>query len=122
MLLGIATGKARRGVDYLCAVHGLENRFITIQTADTSPSKPHPDMIYQALRETGAAPARTVMIGDTSFDMDMARAAGTHGIGVTWGYHDRDLLERAGAAHVIDHFDQLDGALAELFDFAREPA
>lgn len=122
VLLGIATGKARRGVDYLCAVHGLENRFVTIQTADTSPSKPHPDMIYQALRETGADPERTVMIGDTSFDMDMARAAGTHGIGVTWGYHDRDLLEQAGAAHVIDHFDQLDGALAALFNFNREPA
>jgi phosphoglycolate phosphatase len=122
VLLGVATGKARRGVDHLCSIHGLEGRFVTIQTADTSPSKPHPDMILQAMGETGAEAGRTVMIGDTSFDMEMAVAAGTRGIGVTWGYHDRGRLESGGAASVIDHFDQLDAALAALLEFDGEPA
>lgn len=122
VLLGVATGKARRGVDHLCRIHGLEDRFVTIQTADTSPSKPHPDMILQAMGETGAEAGRTVMIGDTSFDMEMAVAAGTRGIGVTWGYHDRDRLQAGGAATVIDHFDQLDAALAALLEFDGEPA
>lgn len=122
VLLGIATGKARRGVDHMVGVHDLHGRFVTIQTADTSPSKPHPDMVLQAMAETGAEPLRTAMIGDTSFDMEMARAAGAHGVGVTWGYHDRDRLLGAGAAQVIDHFDQLDSALAQLFDLSKEPA
>ncbi|WP_346895116.1 HAD-IA family hydrolase [uncultured Roseibium sp.] len=120
VLLGIATGKARRGVDHMVEVHGLHGRFVTVQTADTSPSKPHPDMILQALGETGAEAANTVMIGDTSFDMEMAVAANVRGIGVTWGYHDRSRLEGAGAARVIDHFDELDGVLEQLFGFDRE--
>ncbi|WP_346909675.1 HAD-IA family hydrolase [uncultured Roseibium sp.] len=122
VLLGVATGKARRGVDHMVEVHGLHGRFITIQTADTSPSKPHPDMILQALAETGAEAVNTVMIGDTSFDMEMAVAANVRGIGVTWGYHDRPRLEAAGAARVIDHFDELDGVLEQLFGFDRETA
>ena len=122
VLLGVATGKARRGVDHMVEVHGLHGRFVTVQTADTSPSKPHPDMILQALAETGAEAAQTVMIGDTSFDMEMASAAGVRGIGVTWGYHDRPRLEGAGAVRVIDHFDELDGVLEQLFGFDRETA
>jgi len=122
VLLGIATGKARRGVDHMIEVHDLYNRFVTIQTADTSPSKPHPDMILQALAETGAEPDRTVMVGDTSFDMEMARAANVQALGVSWGYHDPDALHRAGAHSVIDHFDDLDRALGNLLDFNKEPA
>jgi len=59
ILLGIATGKAMRGVRHMFDKHDLHGRFVTIQTADTSPSKPHPDMIEQAMVETGAEPART---------------------------------------------------------------
>ncbi|WP_417688798.1 HAD-IA family hydrolase [Roseibium sp.] len=120
VLLGIATGKARRGVDHLLAVHDLEGRFVTIQTADTSPSKPHPDMILRAMDETGVEPEKTVMIGDTSFDMEMARSAGAFALGVSWGYHDRERLQSGGAHAVIDHFNDLDGALEALLAFDRE--
>lgn len=117
VLLGVATGKARRGVDHMVEAHGLQNRFVTVQTADTSPSKPHPDMLFRALTETGADKARTVMIGDTAYDMEMARAAGTHAIGVSWGYHDPEMLTAAGAHAVISHFDELDAALSRLPGF-----
>lgn len=114
VLLGVATGKALRGVRHLQEVHGLQDRFVTIQTADNAPSKPHPGMILQAMAETGAEPARTVMIGDTSFDMEMARAAGVAALGVTWGYHDRDRLLAGGAQRLIDGFGELEPALADM--------
>lgn len=120
ILLGIATGKAQRGVRHMEETHGLTGRFVTIQTADTSPSKPHPDMIERALAETGAEVFRTVMIGDTGFDMAMAKQAGVHAIGVTWGYHDSIRLVADGADRLIDGFDQLDETLAEILDFDRE--
>lgn len=118
VLLGIATGKALRGVRHMQQSHGLEGRFVTIQTADTAPSKPHPGMILQAMAETGAEPARTVMIGDTGFDMEMARAAGVAGLGVGWGYHPRARLAAAGAARILDRFDELVPALGEMLGWA----
>ena len=90
VLLGVATGKSRRGLDKLIEGHGLEGMFLTQQVADHHPSKPHPSMILQAMADVGVAAQDTVMIGDTSFDMEMAAAAGVHGIGVSWGYHDRE--------------------------------
>ena len=98
--LGVATGKSDRGLALLLAHHGLADRFVTLQTADRHPSKPHPAMLEAAMAEAGAHPHMTVMIGDTSYDMAMARAAGVRAIGVTWGYHDEAAL-RAGGAHVI---------------------
>jgi|TARA_Y100001933_G_scaffold159304_1_gene157573 phosphoglycolate phosphatase len=115
VLLGIATGKALRGVRHLQEVHDLKYHFATIQTADAAPSKPHPAMILQAMAETGVEAARTVMIGDTSFDLDMARNAGVASIGVTWGYHDRAVLAGCAPAALIDGFTQLPGELARLF-------
>ncbi|MEM9632351.1 MAG: HAD-IA family hydrolase [Pseudomonadota bacterium] len=114
VLLGIATGKAQRGVKHMQDTHDLHGRFVTIQTADTSPSKPHPDMVLRAIAETGAEPNRTLMIGDTGFDMAMAKAAGAHALGVTWGYHDHSRLVEEGADKIIDTFDQLDSALVEI--------
>lgn len=102
-LLGIATGKSDRGVSLCLEHHGLAGRFVTLQTADRHPSKPHPSMIEQAMAEAGADSATTVMIGDTAYDMAMARAAGVTAIGVAWGYHDSEELRRAGAHHVADH-------------------
>ena len=102
-LLGIATGKSDRGVALCLEGHGLAGRFVTVQTADRHPSKPHPSMVEQAMAEAGATPANTVVIGDTSFDMAMARAAGAVAIGAAWGYHDRDALIGAGASHVAAH-------------------
>lgn len=100
--------------------HDLHGRFITIQTADTSPSKPHPDMVLRAMAETGTEPDRTLMIGDTGFDMAMAKAAGAHALGVTWGYHDQSRLLEGGADRIIDKFDRLEHALSEILKFDKE--
>ncbi len=121
-LLGVATGKAMRGVRHMQETHDLNGRFVTIQTADTSPSKPHPDMIERALSETGADRSRTVMIGDTGFDIAMARTAGVHAVGVTWGYHDHSRLAEEGADKIIHAFDQLDQALNEILKYDKETA
>jgi phosphoglycolate phosphatase len=99
-LLGIATGKSDRGVALCLEHHGLAGRFVTIQTADRHPSKPHPSMIEQALADAVAAAEASLMIGDTSYDMAMARAAGVTAVGAGWGYHDADTLVRAGAHRV----------------------
>ncbi len=113
VLLGVATGKSQRGLDALIEAHGLERYFVTRQVADHHPSKPHPSMIETACAETGVGAGNTVMIGDTRFDMDMARAAGVPGIGVTWGYHDRSALE--SATRIIETFDQLPNVLNEIW-------
>ncbi len=105
--LGIATGKARRGVDHLFERTGWRDCFQTVQTADGHPSKPAPDMILAAMAETGAAPAATFMIGDTRFDMEMAAAAGVRAIGVAWGYHSAAELTRAGAERIVADFAEL---------------
>jgi phosphoglycolate phosphatase len=113
-LLGVATGKSDRGLGLCLAHHGLERRFVTLQTADRHPSKPHPSMIEAALAESGAAPELSMMIGDTSFDMAMAKAAGVTAVGVTWGYHDADELRAAGADHVVGHPSEI-ARLVETF-------
>lgn len=114
ILLGIATGKSRRGLDALLQAHGLSSRFVTQQVADHHPSKPHPSMILAAMSETGVAPEQTVMIGDTRFDMDMARAAGVTPIGVDWGYHPADSLHNAQC--VLSDFSELGAVLADMWD------
>lgn len=112
-LLGIATGKSRRGLDALLSARGLQKMFVTCQVADHHPSKPHPSMIHAALAETGVAPEQAVMIGDTRFDMDMARAAGIASVGVSWGYHPAETLN---ASHgVIDSFDHLPARLDDIW-------
>lgn len=110
-LLGVATGKSDRGLHAVLEHHKILHRFVTLQTADRHPSKPHPSMLHTAIAEAGASPATSVMIGDTHFDMAMARAAGVHALGVSWGYHDRDVLIDGGAAHVVDHACQIAGHL-----------
>jgi phosphoglycolate phosphatase len=112
VVLGVATGKSRRGVAAILERFGLTSRFITVQTADTHPSKPHPSMILKAMEETGASPADTVMIGDTTFDIEMARAAGVGAIGVGWGYHPVLALERAGAHVIVNKCEDLITAVA----------
>ncbi|MCW2364195.1 MULTISPECIES: HAD-IA family hydrolase [Sphingobium] len=99
-LLAIATGKSERGLRLLLEHHGMAKRFVSLQTADRNPSKPDPAMIGAALAEAGVERASAVMIGDTSFDMLMARAAGVQALGVAWGYHRAEELIEAGAASV----------------------
>jgi phosphoglycolate phosphatase len=118
VLLGVATGKSRRGLDKLIEAHGLEQYFVTQQVADFHPSKPHPSMVTTAMAETGVEAADTVMIGDTSFDMEMARAADVVGVGVSWGYHPLTALQ--DAAHVLDDFASLPPLLSELWSMRNE--
>lgn len=113
VLLGVATGKSRRGLDKLIEGHDLGGFFVTQQVADFHPSKPHPSMILQAMHDVGVDPEQTVMIGDTSFDMDMAAAAGVAGVGVSWGYHPTTAL--SGARQVIDTFSQLQPVLKDIW-------
>lgn len=115
VVLGMATGKSQRGVASVLRHHGLEGRFITIQTADDAPSKPHPGMVLQAMEATGVEPIDTVLIGDTSFDMVMARAAGARALGVTWGYHARDMLVQSGAERLVDDAGDLLPVMDELW-------
>tara|TARA_R110002095_G_C4203614_1_gene235279 strand:- start:401 stop:1087 length:687 start_codon:yes stop_codon:yes gene_type:complete len=113
VLLGIATGKSRRGLDKLIEGHGLEGLFLTQQCADFHPSKPHPSMILAALSEMGVTPDQAVMVGDTSFDMQMAQAAGIGALGVSWGYHDTARLTDADV--IIDSYDALAPALDQIW-------
>lgn len=113
-MMGVATGKSDRGLAHILAHHGIAHHFITLQTADRHPSKPHPSMITTAMADAGAAPAASVMIGDTSFDMAMARSAGTHAVGVAWGYHPVDELAQAGAHAVVERVDALVDTLEQL--------
>lgn len=107
VVLGIATGKSRRGVAHLLEMHGLQGWFTTVQTSDDHPSKPHPSMILTALAETGMNPSAAIMIGDTSFDIAMARAAGVGAAGVAWGNHAATELTQAGAHSIANDFKEL---------------
>lgn len=113
LLLGIATGKSQRGLDKLLTGHALTSLFVTRQVADHHPSKPHPSMLQAACAETGIAAEQAVMIGDTSFDMQMARAADIPAIGVSWGYH--DVARLTDADIIIDDFAELPDALNKVW-------
>jgi phosphoglycolate phosphatase len=118
--LGIATGKSRRGADYIIERHGWDGLFATIQTADDAPSKPHPGMILRAMAESGASAARSVMVGDSSFDIEMAVAAGITPIAVSWGFQPVASLMALGARARLDAWSQLPDLLDRLS--AVEPA
>ena len=113
-LLGVATGKSRRGLDATLARHGLSHHFITLQTADRAQGKPHPEMLHSAMADAGVEAHATIMIGDTTFDMEMARNAGVRGVGVSWGYHDPDDLLSAGGTCVVDDFPALMEILSRM--------
>jgi phosphoglycolate phosphatase len=101
-LLAVATGKSDRGLHLCLEAHDIHARFMSLQTADRHPSKPHPSMVEQAIADAGAAPDTTIVVGDTSYDMAMAVAAGARGIGAGWGYHEARELIDAGAFAVAD--------------------
>ncbi|PCI32738.1 MAG: hypothetical protein COB54_06480 [Alphaproteobacteria bacterium] len=114
-LLGIATGKSRRGLDVTLKNHDLRDYFLTLNTADDGPGKPHPSMLLNAMADVGAEPENTFMIGDTTYDIHMALAAKVRAVGVSWGYHDRDKLIQAGAHHMLDDILHLRKVLDEAF-------
>lgn len=101
-LLAVATGKSDRGLAVCLDCHGYTGRFVSLQTSDRHPSKPHPSMVEQAMADAGAVPGTTIIIGDTAFDMAMAVAAGATGIGAGWGYHAPEELLAGGAIAVAD--------------------
>ena len=113
-LLGVATGKSDRGLERCLDHHGIKGLFVTLQTADRHPSKPHPSMVYQALADTGADAANSVVIGDTVYDIHMGKAAGTKTIGVNWGYHPVEELRGAGADAIAESIDELEALLGAM--------
>jgi len=112
-VLGVATGKSHRGLVGTLEKYSILDRFATLQTADRALGKPNPDMLLKAMDETGAAPADTIMIGDTTFDIEMSVNANVRAIGVSWGYHDVHELMSCGAETVIYEFGELPSVLSK---------
>lgn len=99
--LAIATGKSRRGLGRALRQSGLEALFDATRSADECASKPDPQMIEELLWETGCHAVEALMVGDTEYDMAMARSAHVAAVGVTCGVHDAERLKRAGARAVL---------------------
>ena len=112
--LGVATGKSDRGLIRCLDHHAITGLFVTLQTADRHPSKPHPSMVYQALADVGADARNAVVIGDTVYDIHMGRAAGTRTVGVNWGYHRVAELREAGADYIAESMDDLKAYLKDF--------
>jgi len=103
-LLAVATGKSRRGLERVLDETELRSRFVVSRCADESFSKPHPRMLREILDMTGVSAHRAIMVGDTIYDMEMARNAGVDGLAVTYGVHRRDVLIEHGALGCVDDF------------------
>lgn len=122
-LLAIVTSRGNRRLQELLDEVGIRHRFATVKTVDHGPGKPNPFLLLQAMLETGVSPGNAVMIGDTTFDVLMARNAGTSAIGVSWGVHEVAELHAAGAHHVVEAFDHLPPTIGTLLGRASlEPA
>lgn len=114
VLLGIVTGKSLAGLEITLENHGLRERFLTLQTACRHPSKPNPAMVEAACADLGIDAARTVVIGDTRYDMEMAVNSRTLGLGVLWGYHGRKELTQAGARTLAEKPSDLENLTLDL--------
>lgn len=114
-VLGVATGKSDRGLAATLAHHGIADSFVSTHTADRHPSKPHPSMLEAVMTDVGVSPAETVVIGDTSYDILMARHASARSLGVGWGYHPAQELLDAGAANVAADAGGLVGLVQDLY-------
>jgi len=105
--LAVATGKSRKGLDRVWAGSGLGDSFDASRCADETHSKPHPAMVTELLTELGVAPERALVVGDTSFDLPMARDAGVDRVAVSYGAHPVDRLMNFHPLAVIDALPQL---------------
>ncbi|HJX17150.1 MAG TPA: HAD-IA family hydrolase [Acidiferrobacterales bacterium] len=106
-LLAIATGKARRGLDRVLDDTGMRHLFTSSRCADEAFSKPHPQMLDDILDETGVGAGRALMVGDTVYDMEMARSAQVAGLAVSYGVHARERLLDCGALACLDSFPEV---------------
>ena len=120
LLLAVATGKSRRGLDHALEQSSLAGRFHATRTADEALSKPHPQMLLDILAELGVGAGEAVVVGDTTYDLDMARNAGTAAVAVLSGTQPREELARSGPLALLDRVAELpawlgmDGALDAL--------
>jgi phosphoglycolate phosphatase len=105
--LAIATGKSRRGLDRALEAEGLRRYFSASRCADETHPKPHPAMLLEIIEELKAEPARTLMIGDTSHDLDMAKAAGVDALAVAYGAHPEHGLRACGPLGCVSDVDSL---------------
>ena len=107
VLLSVATGKSRKGLDRIMKAHQVEPLFHSTRCADETKSKPEPDMLWEILDFHKLGREDAVMVGDTEFDLEMAQRAGVDAVGVTWGAHDINRLQRHGPKVCVDRVDQL---------------
>ena len=114
-ILGIATGKSYRGLIATLEKHKILEMFQSLQTADKAHGKPDPEMLINAMSDVGASAANTFMIGDTTFDMEMAFNAGITAIGVEWGYHHASELKTSGAHIIIKNYLALPNVLDDIW-------
>ncbi len=112
-LLAVATGKNRRGLDDALAQAELHGVFDATRTADETAGKPHPLMLQELMAELSVAPERTLMIGDTTHDLQMARNAGTPSVAVSFGAHEPEAFEAFGPLAVVHSTDELHRWLVE---------
>lgn len=105
--LVIATGKARRGLNRILANMQLLDFFHGSRCSDETQSKPHPQMLQELLREFSRQPDEAVMVGDTTFDMEMAQRARVPRIAVSYGVHNVEVLKQFDPRAVIHHFEEL---------------
>ncbi|MCF6326933.1 MAG: HAD-IA family hydrolase [Devosiaceae bacterium] len=115
IVMAVATGKSGSGTDRVLKGHDILKLFTSVHTPDTNRAKPDPDMVHSAMGIVDCPKQNTIMIGDTTHDMEMAVNAGTHALGVSWGYHEPDELKAAGAHLIIDEMDQLIPTIDALF-------
>ncbi|MCB1957949.1 MAG: HAD-IA family hydrolase [Rhodocyclaceae bacterium] len=106
-MLGVATGKSRQGLDRALSYTGLGRHFLATRCADECFSKPHPQMLHELMDELGTPPERTLMIGDTTHDLQMAEAAGVAALAVTFGAHPEAVLRQHTALAYIDEPEEL---------------
>lgn len=105
--LGVATGKSRRGLDSALQRSGLDRYFKVTRCADECHSKPHPQMLFELMDDFGIPPEATLMIGDTTHDLLMAKNAGTNGLAVAYGAHPRSDLEAESPIHCASNVEEL---------------
>jgi phosphoglycolate phosphatase len=114
VLLAIVTSRGNHRVHDILSSCGIAGHFLTVKTVDHGPGKPNPFLLLQAMEEAGVMAEQTVMVGDTTYDILMARNARTAAVGVDWGVHQPHELEAAGANRVVTRFDEIPPLVHEL--------